>query len=294
MPINEVLEEKVKEIVKNKIDNLLKEEENVKAKIREFKEKIASLKPEVALILGSGFKDIVELDDKIAISFEDLGLKYRKIAGHSREFILGKYKNIPLIIASRVHYYETGDVKNILKFFNILKDFGIKTLIATTAVGAVNEKFKAGDLMLIKDHINLTGNNPLIAREPIMFLDISNAYDRDLRSKIKKIAKNRNVSIHEGIHIQVSGPSYETPAEVKAFRRLGADTISMSTALDCISANYFGIKFVAFAGITNSAVTNDSEVLLHDDVVKIAGAISKKLSLIIKDLLPYLNDINEK
>ncbi|MDD3862918.1 MAG: purine-nucleoside phosphorylase, partial [Clostridia bacterium] len=216
------------------------------------------------------------------------------IAGHSREFIFGKYKNIPLIIASRVHYYETGDAKNILKFFNILKDFGIKTIIATTAVGAVNEKFKAGDLMLIKDHINLTGTNPLIAREPVMFLDMSNAYDKDLRSKIKKIAKNRSVSIHEGVHIQVSGPSYETPAEVRAFRKFGADTVSMSTAMDCISANYFGIKFVAFAGITNSAITNDSEILLHDDVVKTAGIISKNLSLIIKDLLSYLNDVNKK
>ena len=228
------------------------------------------------------------LENKFTVDYEELGLKYKKIEGHKREFVFGYFNKIPVVLASRVHYYESGDVKQVLEFYKTLHSFGVKTILATTAVGGINKKFKAGDIMLIKSHINMSGTNPLIGLQPVRFTDLSDAYSKDLRAVIKQIAKEKRMKIWEGVHVQVSGPSYETPAEIVAFRNLGADTISMSTALDCICANYLGIRFVAFAGISNQAVTENSLPLSHNEVVRIANIVSEKLKIIIKELLNNL------
>lgn len=251
-------------------------------------EKIKKFKSKVALILGSGFDKLLFLENKFTVDYEELGLKYKKIEGHKREFVFGYFNKIPVVLASRVHYYESGDVKQVLEFYKTLHSFGVKTILATTAVGGINKKFKAGDIMLIKSHINMSGTNPLIGLQPVRFTDLSDAYSKDLRAVIKQIAKEKRMKIWEGVHVQVSGPSYETPAEIVAFRNLGADTISMSTALDCICANYLGIRFVAFAGISNQAVTENSLPLSHNEVVRIANIVSEKLKIIIKELLNNL------
>ncbi|MDD3397831.1 MAG: purine-nucleoside phosphorylase [Clostridia bacterium] len=248
-------------------------------------EKIKSFNPKIALILGSGFEKLLVLEKKFTVSYEEYGLKYKNVEGHKREFVFGYFNKIPVMLASRVHYYESGDTKQIIEFYKTLYNIGIRTVLATTAVGGINKKFKAGDIMLIKSHINMSGTNPLIGLQPIRFLDLSDAYDKKLRFIVKDIAKQKKIKIWEGVHMQVSGPTYETPAEIVAFRNLGADTISMSTVLDCICANYFGIKFIAFAGITNKATTEDSKPLTHKEVVETGTLISEKLKIIVKEFL---------
>lgn len=256
----------------NEVNNLLKE---------------IKIKPKIALILGSGFKNIIELENKIVLDYKQFGFEFKEIEGHKREFIFGYFKQIPVVIVSRMHFYETGNCDQILKLTQILSKMGVETIIATTAVGGVNTNFNAGDIMIIKSHINLTGTNPLIALQPIKFIDMCDAYNNKFRTIAKNISNNFKIKLWEGVHFQVSGPTYETPAEINAFRNLGADTVSMSTALDCICANYYGINFVAFAGITNKAFTENSQPLTHK-VVKVGNEISKNLGVLIRELIPQI------
>jgi len=287
------LKSKAKEMIKE-INSKIKKPKSDEITTNDFNEnvekleKVKKFKAKIALILGSGFDKLLFLENKFTVDYEELGLKYKKIEGHKREFVFGYFNKIPLVLASRVHYYESGDVKQIFEFYKTLHSFGVKTILATTAVGAINKKFKAGDIMLIKSHINMSGTNPLIGLQPVRFTDMGDAYNKDLRATLKQIAKEKRIKIWEGVHVQVSGPSYETPAEIVAFRNLGADTISMSTALDCISANYLGIRFIAFAGISNQAVTENSLPISHNEVVRIANIVSEKLKIIIKGFLNNL------
>ncbi|MDD4686237.1 MAG: purine-nucleoside phosphorylase [Clostridia bacterium] len=250
------------------------------------------IKPKIALILGSGFKNILELENKIVLDYKQFGFDFKEIEGHKREFIFGYFKKIPVVIASRMHFYETGNCDQILKLTRILFEMGVRTIIATTAVGGINSDFNAGDMMLIESHINLTGTNPLIGLKPIKFVDMCDAYNKKFRTIAKKISNEFKIKLWEGVHIQVSGPTYETPAEVIAFKKLGADTISMSTALDCICANYYGMNFVAFAGITNQAFTESSEPLTHEEVVKSGNEISKNLGILIRELIPQISEVD--
>ena len=177
-----------------------------------------------------------------------------------------------------------GETSSILQLYKLFKEIGIEIVVATTATGGINNELEAGDLMLIKSHINLTGTNPLISQKPITFVDLSNAYNKKLRDLSLKTAKKLKIPLFEGIHLQTSGPSYETFGEVIAFRKMGADTVSMSMALDAICACAVGLKFLAFAGVTNKAVTEDSQPLNHEEVLKIASNISQNFFKIIDNL----------
>lgn len=287
------LKTKAKEVIKEinlkiKKPKLNEEPLNTANESVEIYKKINKFKPKIALILGSGFEKLLLLENKFSVDYEGLGLKFKEIQGHKREFIFGYFNNIPVVLASRVHYYESGNTTQIMEFYKTLQTFGVKTSLATTAVGGINKKFKPGDIMLIKSHINMSGTNPLIGVQPVRFVDMVDAYNKNLRTVIKGIARQKKIKIWEGVHLQVSGPTYETPAEIMAFRTMGADTISMSTALDCICANYLGIKFLAFAGISNKAITEDSLPLSHNEVVKTGNVISEKLKIIVKEFLNNL------
>lgn len=289
------IKSKAKEVIKginDKIKRAKPDDEPEKNNSQKLFEKIKKFNAKIALILGSGFEKLLVLENKFAVGYEEFGLKFKNIEGHKREFIFGYFNKIPVILASRIHYYESGDNTQIVEFYKILFNLGIRTVIATTAAGGINKKFNAGDIILIKSHINLSGTNPLIGLQPIRFLDLSDAYNKNFRQKIKEIAKQKKIKIWEGVHLQVSGPTYETPAEIIAFRNLGADSVSMSTVLDCICANYFGIKFIAFAGITNKATTENSQPLTHKEVIETGINISEKLKLIVKEFL--INIYNNK
>lgn len=250
--------------------------------------KLSKFHPQIAIFAGSGFEDIITLENSVEVDYKTLGFNYAEIEGHKRCFVFGTFKGIDVVVASRFHYYEFGHCEMLYNLFELLAKLGVKTVISTTAVGGINEKFDAGDIMLLKSHINLSGTNPLIAKLPIEFIDLTNSYDKNLRKIIKQTAKKLEIELHEGVHLQASGPTYETPAEVIAYRKMGADTVSMSTALDNICSQKFKMKFVCFAGISNKAVTENSKELNHEEVVKICNLISIKVKKIIEVALPKI------
>lgn len=248
-----------------------------------------NFKLDTALILGSGLSGAApQLTNKVTISYQSLGLPDGGVLGHSRNFVFGEYAGKQIALVSRIHYYERGNMDEMRLPFQLLSELGTKTVIMTTAVGGVDASFKAGDLMLIEDHINYTGVNPLIGIDKQWFVDMSNVYDKDLRQQINLIALEHNVALKSGVHMQFSGPVYETPAEVRMAALLGASTVSMSTALDAILCAHFGIKVVAIASVCNMAAGMSNEVITHERVLEASKSNEQKLAIILQQLLPQL------
>ena len=158
-------------------------------------------------------------------------------------------------------------------------------MVLTTATGGVNSSLEPGDLVLIKDHVNMSGVNPLVGDDEIEFVSLQKVYDKSLRKLALKSAKKHKVKLVEGIHAQMSGPTYETPAEVKMLRTFGVDTVSMSTAIDVILCAKYGIKVVAFASVSNKAVEEDGEEVTHEEVLKVGELVGKKFEPILEDIL---------
>ncbi len=254
-------------------------------------------KYEIAFIMGSGLNGSVpEIKDKIVVSYEEVGMPESKVKGFKGEFVFGKINQINVIQLTRYHFYESGDVAKVRLPFEILSLFGIKIVIMATSCGAVSDELEVGDLMVIKDHINFAGTNPLIGMENIKFVDMTNAYNKDLRKFAFESGKLCNIKLKEGITMQFSGPTYETPSEVIFARSLGVSTVSMSTAFDTICARNFGIKVLAFASVVNKAADFETkELITHDDVLKNSTENSMKLKLIIDKFLKlyYANLANK-
>lgn len=239
-------------------------------------------KYDIAFIMGSGLSGgVPDFSDEIIVDYEQTPMPKSKVEGFKGQFIFGKLNGKNVVKLTRYHYYETGERSLVNLPFEILSLLGVETVVMATSTGAVNKKLKAGDLLLIKDHINLAGNNPLINSEKIEFIDLSNAYDKSLRDSVLSIAKKNKIKLKEGIHMQVSGPSYETKAEVYMARKLGADTISMSTAFDTICARKHNIKVLSFAFVSNASGETD---LKHEDVLKNAQQNSKKIKTLLNNL----------
>lgn len=241
---------------------------------------------DIGLILGSGLGGAApQLENKVTISYESLGLPSGGVIGHSRNFVFGEYQGKHIALVSRIHYYEKGSMEEMRLPFQILSELGTKTMILTTAVGGVDHSFKTGDLMLIHDQINFSGVNPLIGIEKQWFVDMGNVYSKDLIEKVNLIALQNNIPLKSGVHMQFSGPTYETPAEVKMARLMGAHTVSMSTALDAILCAHFKMQVVGFASICNLAAGMSDETLNHEDVLKASKLNEEKLTTILKHLL---------
>lgn len=237
------------------------------------------------IVSGSGLSDAMpELENKIVVSYKDLGLPSSKVKGHSGSLAIGTYYGKTIAVVSRMHYYESGDIAKVRLPLEIMGALGAKQAVLLTSCGGLNKEFEVGDIMLIADQINMSGINPLIGMDEIKFVDMSDCYSVDIRKKVKKIAKAKNVDIKEGVFCQMSGPSYETMAEVNMLRKLGADAVSMSTAHDCIIANYLNMKVVGFSAIVN-VFHKAQEELTHEEVLQNANKISNNLKIILSELL---------
>ncbi len=237
---------------------------------------------DIAFIMGSGLDDAVpNFEEEIVVDYKDTPLPKSKVPGFKGFFKFGKINNKLCIKLTRYHYYESGDISLVRLPYEILKELNVNIVIMATSCISINKKYKTGDLLLIKDHINLTGYNPLIAVEPLDFIDMNNAYDNNLRNLAKISGMNNKIKLKEVVHLQLSGPTYETPAEIKMAKKLGADTISMSTAFDTICARKMKIKVLAFAFVSNMIGENVS----HDDVLKMAQLNSKNLNNIISQMI---------
>ena len=262
--------------------------ENIYKSYNYLKENV-EIKPEIGIILGSGLGDMVNLlSDKQIISYKDIPhFPCSNVVGHEGNLVFGKVNNLNVVIMQgRTHYYEGKGFDPVVYPIYVLKLLGIDKLIITNACGAVNENFKPGDLMLITDYINLLGINPLIGdnNEDFgpRFPDMSESYSKELINKVKSIA---DIHLQEGVYAFFNGPCYETAAEIRAYKMMGADVVGMSTVPETIVANYMGIKVLGISCITNMATGLAKEKHSHKEVLEVANRSSLNLCNLIKNFL---------
>lgn len=240
---------------------------------------------DIAIVVGSGQADSVPtLKNPVVIPYDSLGLPRSRVSGHSGKFVVGEYNGKIVATVSRYHYYEAGDIALVRKPFEIIKALGAKLVVLLTSSGGLNKKFKVGDIMLIEDHINYSGINPLIGIDKLEFIPMTNAYDKDYRQKIKQIAKEKDVDLQSGTFIQFSGPTYESMAEVEMARQWGADTVSMSTAHDCIICNYLRMKVIGLSLVVNTYHEMEQEPS-HEEVLANAQKAMSSLRVILEQIL---------
>lgn len=258
-----------------------------------IKEKIGNkYSPKIALILGSGLGALAdEIKNPIKIKYHEIpAFKQSSIDGHVGQLVIGKLQNKDVIIMQgRIHFYEGYAIQDIVFPIKVLKKLGIEKLVITNAAGAVNDKFEVGSLMLINDHINLMGTNPLIGPNNkelgTRFPDMSEVYDKKLLNLAKKCAEKLKMNINEGVYVANTGPSYETPAEVRMLKVLGADAVGMSTVPEAIVANYSGIKVLGISCLTNYAAGIIDRKLSHEEVIEAGAHVREAFSELVKEIL---------
>lgn len=223
---------------------------------------------EMGLILGSGLGALADEVDGIAVPFEDIpGLGTSGVTGHSGKMVVGQFEGRRVaILSGRVHFYEHGDASAMRPALEALKTLGAESLLLTNSAGSTREKMPPGSLMAIEDHLNWSGLNPLIG-EPgdERFVSMVDTYDPALRARLARAAAAQDVKLHSGVYAWFSGPSFETPAEIRAIRMLGADAVGMSTVPEAILARRLGLKTCAVSVITNYAAGMTGQPLSHDE-----------------------------
>ncbi|WP_425499400.1 purine-nucleoside phosphorylase [Anoxynatronum sibiricum] len=254
-----------------------------------------SIKPSVGLILGSGLGVMAdEVEQSVTISYADIPhFPLSTVEGHAGELVIGTLSGKPVVMMKgRFHLYE-GYHPSLIAFpIRVLAALGIHQLFVTNAAGGVNESFSPGDLMLITDHLNLAGTNPLIGKNDDRlgprFPDMSNAYDLHLRQIAKESAKKQGLLLREGVYAWMTGPNYETPAEIRMVRKLGADAVGMSTVPEVLVAVHGGLKVLGISCITNMAAGILDQALNHHEVMETAQQVEKAFKQLIRDILHTL------
>ncbi len=251
----------------------------------------------IGIILGSGLNDIAHEVLKVEgeISYSEIeGLKASTAPGHTGKFIFGTVNEVPIIaMQGRLHFYEGYSMADVIAPIKVLKNWGVETILITNAAGGINTNYQPGDLMVISDHINFMGTNPLIGKKIEgydRFPDMSFVYDKDLRKKFIDIGKHYNVNIHEGTYLSTIGPSYETPAEIRAFRILGADAVGMSTVPEVIMARQLEIRVFAVSLISNMAAGILEQKLTEEEVFKAGKDIQAVFKNLISDFIKLVGD----
>ncbi|MCC9295868.1 purine-nucleoside phosphorylase [Clostridium sp. WLY-B-L2] len=253
------------------------------------------LKPKIGIILGSGLGNIAdEIESAEIYRYRDIPhFPVSTVQGHKNRLVIGKLENKAVFaMQGRFHYYEGYSMKDIIFPIMVMKMIGIESIIVTNASGGINKNYSSGDLMLIKDHINLSGQNPLIGQNMdefgSRFPDMSEAYDKGLREMAKKAAFKLGISLQEGVYVYMTGPSYETPAEINMLGILGGDAVGMSTVPEVIAANHSGMKVLGISCITNMAAGILNHRLSHEEVIKTSAAASKKFVNFTKEIIKII------
>lgn len=248
--------------------------------------------PETAIILGSGLGGLGdEIEKPVYINYKDIpGFPHSTVAGHKGRLIIGRLEGkMVLCMQGRVHLYEGHDPASIKLIIDVFHQLGIKKLIVTNAAGSLKLDMPPGSIMLIKDHINFSGRNPLVGpndekygpRFPVM----NDAYTPAFREKIKQIAKENDIPLHEGVYLMVLGPNFETVAEIKAFRILGADAVGMSTVPEVICAARSGIKVLGLSVITNYGTGMNEQIHDHAQTLHQADMAAANLTKLVKGFI---------
>lgn len=248
--------------------------------------------PEIGLILGSGLGSIADkIENSIRIKYEDIpNFPRSTVEGHAGQLVIGKLAGkVVVAMQGRFHFYEGYNIREVTFPVRVMSGIGIKSLMVTNAAGGVNTKFQPGDLMIIKDHLNYTGQNPLIGENldnlGPRFLDMSNAYDRKYRSIAKASGEKLGLDLKEGVYTWFTGPTYETPAEVNMARIFGSDAVGMSTVPEVVVANHEGIRVLGISCITNMATGILNQPLNHEEVVETSLKVKDDFEKLVIDIL---------
>ena len=259
--------------------------------IKYIKEKIQDFQPEIGIILGSGLGDFADEFESIIIPYNDIpGFEKSNVQGHKGQLVFAQINGKKVVMMQgRYHFYEGYSMQTVTFPVKVMKKLGVKTLIITNAAGAVTPKFTPGDLMLITDHINFMGTNPLIGKNDetlgTRFPDMSEVYSKELIQTAEAIAKKLNINYQKGVYAATTGPSYETPSEVKMFRMLGANAVGMSTAPEAIVANYCGLKILGISCLTNYASGVSETPLNHQEVIDTANRVKESFKNLLSEIL---------
>lgn len=244
--------------------------------------------PKYGLILGSGLGHLAEVVDGVAIRYADLpGFPHAGVSGHNPNIVIGTLGNTRVaVFGGRSHYYESGRADAMRLPLEVLAALGAEGLIVTNAAGSLRPDMPTGSLMLLSDHINFSGLNPLIG-EPTdaRFVPMGNAHDPKIRARLRAAAEAEAVELHEGVYAWYSGPSFETPAEIRAIRTLGADAVGMSTVPEIILARFLGLKAAAISTITNMAAGLSDEAISHEHTKAMAPLGATKLEKVLRRFL---------
>lgn len=251
-----------------------------------------NFKPEVALILGSGLGDYAdEIQIEQTISYTEIeGFPTSTVAGHKGRFVFGYVNEVSVVIMQgRVHYYEGYPMTDVVLPTRLMGLMGAKKLILTNAAGGVNFDYLPGDFMLIKDHITTGVPSPLIGPNPdelgVRFPDMSEVYSSRMRDIIKKTAEDIGIKLQEGVYVQLTGPNYETPAEIRMCRLWGGDAVGMSTACEAMAARHMGLEVCGISCITNLAAGMSSQQLNHAEVQETADRVAEQFKELITGII---------
>jgi len=238
-------------------------------------------------VLGSGFHSAagaIELDAELPYHSVP-GFPATGIGGHEGRMRIGRMAGTPvLVLSGRAHYYEGWSMDEVTFPIRALARAGIQSVLLTNAAGGINRRFRAGDFMALRDHINFMGANPLLgaaASDQSRFVDLTKTYDRNLNRLLKQAARRAKLTLHSGVYLAVSGPSYETPAEIRAFARLGADVVGMSTVPEAIVARQCGLAVAAVSCITNLAAGRSRRALSHAHVLAVAEQLTQRAARLL-------------
>lgn len=252
-------------------------------------ERLSGRTPRIALVLGSGLGDLVEeVADAVRVPYADLpSFPHSGVTGHAGQIVAGDFNGTPvLMLAGRAHYYEKGDAAAMRPALEILQGIGIDTLMLTNAAGSLDAEMGPGSVMLIEDHINFSGSNPLFG-EPTdrRFVGLTNAYDSGMRAALEQAAETTGTPLHKGVYMWFSGPSFETPAEIRMARLMGANAVGMSTVPEVILARFLGLRVAACSVVTNLAAGMTGGELSHQETKDMAPLGGRRLASILREAI---------
>ena len=257
-----------------------------------FLQKQISIQPKVGIILGSGLGSFVDqVKDRTAISYDKIPhMVQSTVEGHSGQFVFGSVHNTAMaVMQGRLHAYEGYDFSQVIFPVRLMKLLGIETLIITNASGGLLDGMKAGDFMVLRDQINFTGNNPLVgpnlAELGPRFPDMTEPFDKVLSDRLHSLTKKIHGRVFDGVYMGVLGPSYETAAEIRFFKQIGAGAVGMSTVAEVFAARHMGLRVCGLSCITNLGTGLSKEKLSHDDVKNVAQLVEKSFSQIISEFI---------
>jgi purine-nucleoside phosphorylase len=241
--------------------------------------------PKLLIVLTAGIKGpLDQLEDKIEISSAEIPhFPIARVPGHEGKLIFGKLDGVDIVLMKgRYHFYEGLTAQEVVFPYFVLNKLGVTSVITINAVGGIRKDLEVGDIMLVKDHINLLGDNPLkgiaIRRSYGQFTDMTNAYDRDYQELAKEIIRDYQMTLKEGVYLAVSGPNYETKAEIGMMRAMGADFVGMSTVFEVIASKFLGMKVLTLSLITNPAADRHQGGMSHEEVIEALDKMSVKVS----------------